>query len=280
MDKLSLTEILQTRELTDAIVESFLLKTMAEERKEAEEQVDDPEFSAFWLELMESSLQTHYRRGVERIYRYAESPIEKVFFNSLLLAFLKADPLNFIIVEPEQDALAAIARDRLYANEMPEIDQAFRDKHGGHKGDGFHRYLDLVLESGRMNQEEHDFLWEHYLALHMIGFADAFHLIMQANLPEIKVDGHAIRTDALIYVPSKPSLNIIVECDGFQFHADKKSFIRDRKRDRVLQKHGFRIWRVAGSEIHKDPVDVSSELYHYLQGQGIDESGLPLLLAD
>jgi very-short-patch-repair endonuclease len=265
MKKLSLAKVLKTRDLTDSIVEFFLRSTIDEEEKEGQERGDNPDDQAGWLEFLRSTLDIHYRRGVERVYRYAQSEIEKVFFNSLLLAFLKADPLNFFLVEPEKDALAAISEARNDANEMLKIDEAFRAKYGGHKGDGFRKYIDLVLESGEMNQEEHEWLWGQYVVLHHMGFAGAFHVMMQAKLPQIRVEGRSIRADALIYVLNDTSINIIVECDGFQYHSGKESFIADRKRDRELLMHGFKVWRVSGSEVHNDPAGVASQLFYYLQ---------------
>ena len=64
---------------------------------------------------------------------------------------------------------------------------------------------------------------------------------------------------------------MVVECDSFQYHSDKVSFTRDRRRDRVFKRNGYEVVRYSGPEIHRDPIGASSELYDYLCH--IEESG-------
>ncbi len=46
---------------------------------------------------------------------------------------------------------------------------------------------------------------------------------------------------------------LIVEVDGFQFHASRAAFERDRRRDAELQAHGFRVIRVTWRQLVGDP---------------------------
>ena len=55
----------------------------------------------------------------------------------------------------------------------------------------------------------------------------AFHLTMQARFTNLKVDDKTLRADAYIWIPSDPDFNLIVECDGYQFHSDQAAFGRD-----------------------------------------------------
>lgn len=67
-----------------------------------------------------------------------------------------------------------------------------------------------------------------------------------------------MRPDGLFFVPSSSRFKpVIVECDGFEFHSSKESFLNDRKRDRLLQSHSYRVLRYSGSEIHADPSGVA-----------------------
>ena len=50
---------------------------------------------------------------------------------------------------------------------------------------------------------------------------------------------------------------IVVECDGAEFHKDKA---RDAKRTAVIERHGYHVVRVTGSEIHHNPLGRASAL--------------------
>lgn len=44
---------------------------------------------------------------------------------------------------------------------------------------------------------------------------------------------------------------VVFECDGAEFHKDKA---KDAKRAAVIQKHGYRVVRISGSEINHNPL--------------------------
>ena len=46
---------------------------------------------------------------------------------------------------------------------------------------------------------------------------------------------------------------LVVEFDGFQFHADRAAFERDRRRDAELQARGYRVIRVTWRQLIDDP---------------------------
>ena len=46
---------------------------------------------------------------------------------------------------------------------------------------------------------------------------------------------------------------LVVEFDGFQFHADRAAFERDRRRDAELQARGYRVIRVTWRHLIDDP---------------------------
>lgn len=53
---------------------------------------------------------------------------------------------------------------------------------------------------------------------------------------------------------------LIVECDGHSFHEKNENKRRyEKKRDRFLQKQGYKIFRFTGSEIVKDPISIAKE---------------------
>lgn len=53
---------------------------------------------------------------------------------------------------------------------------------------------------------------------------------------------------------------VVVEVDGRSYHSDPAAFVRDRRRDRVLTKDGFRILRFAASEVFADRFIVAREV--------------------
>jgi very-short-patch-repair endonuclease len=47
--------------------------------------------------------------------------------------------------------------------------------------------------------------------------------------------------------------SLIVEVDGFAFHADRAAFERDRHRDAELQARGYRVIRITWRQLVDDP---------------------------
>ncbi|MDQ3254286.1 MAG: endonuclease domain-containing protein [Acidobacteriota bacterium] len=62
--------------------------------------------------------------------------------------------------------------------------------------------------------------------------------------------------------------NLIVECDGHDFHEKRKEqAAKDKRRDRILQSLGYRVFRFTGSEIHNDAIACAIEAF---KGFGLD----------
>jgi very-short-patch-repair endonuclease len=72
---------------------------------------------------------------------------------------------------------------------------------------------------------------------------------------EVNVSGKTYRVDFLVRAQYKgQKYDIVVECDGHDFHEkSKKQVAKDKRRDRDLIKNGFTVMRFTGSEIYKDP---------------------------
>lgn len=63
-----------------------------------------------------------------------------------------------------------------------------------------------------------------------------------------------------IYIPDS---NLVVECDGAEFHQDKE---RDNARDEFMKSKGYSVIRFSGSDIHQDALDCASVIIGYLHG--------------
>lgn len=74
-------------------------------------------------------------------------------------------------------------------------------------------------------------------------FATAYRKLTSAY-PQSQVQIGQYRVDFLL-----PN-NVIVECDGHDYHASREQRTRDAKRDRDLMALGYKVVRFTGSEIH------------------------------
>ncbi|MGV8120672.1 MAG: endonuclease domain-containing protein [Candidatus Xenobiia bacterium LiM19] len=57
---------------------------------------------------------------------------------------------------------------------------------------------------------------------------------------------------------------IAIYCDGFQYHYDKETVIKDRQQDRILQLMGYKVLRYTGSEIVGDVKRCISEIQQFI----------------
>ena len=58
---------------------------------------------------------------------------------------------------------------------------------------------------------------------------------------------------------------VVVEIDGHDFHERTKAQAeKDRKRDRQMQAHGYKVFRFTGSEIHRDAFRCAGEVWNEL----------------
>ena len=82
-------------------------------------------------------------------------------------------------------------------------------------------------------------------------------LLAAAQLPRprtnVRVAGHEV--DALW-----PEQRLVVEVDGFAFHASREAFERDRARDAELQAHGYRVIRVTWRQLSARPEVLTARL--------------------
>ncbi len=58
---------------------------------------------------------------------------------------------------------------------------------------------------------------------------------------------------------------LVIYCDGFQYHYNKESVIKDRSQDRILQYLGYRVLRYTGSEIVGNIGKCVTEIKDFIQ---------------
>lgn len=256
----SLRDHLLDKERTLALAD-FYIKKAIEEVEEEEECKTDPGF----LRYFSLALDTFVKQSIELIYAYAESKIERIFLNSLVLCFIKADPPQLVFTPPSSNAPLMMKRFRRnHRNSLAWLNIKNKFTSYERNWQGFEKFLDDSVTNGHMSLSQKEDLIHHIIFYHYLNWFNSFHLTMQAGFPDIRVDGKPIRADILIWIPGNEEFNLIVECDGYKFHSGKDSFVADRKRDRAFQLKGYTVLRYAGSEIFNDPIAVSSDLFKYL----------------
>jgi len=74
------------------------------------------------------------------------------------------------------------------------------------------------------------------------------------------------RADFLIGpLPRAEHGNLVVECDGHDFHErTKEQAEHDRRRDREMQAAGYKVFRFTGAEIYRDPFRCAGEVFNEL----------------
>jgi very-short-patch-repair endonuclease len=66
---------------------------------------------------------------------------------------------------------------------------------------------------------------------------------------------------------TSPIGNVVVECDGHDFHErTREQAAHDKRRDRYMQAAGWRVLRFTGSEIHRDAARCADEIRAFLRG--------------
>lgn len=199
-------------------------------------------------------LRDHYEQTIDVVFDVAQSEIEKIFLNSLVMGFAIHDPLGLVIQGPRKDAPS-------WASNLQEAFAVVRQMRK--EGKDLKGYCDWLEQNGDLDKEEID-RWRSLVIVEPF-WGDAFHVIPQAGFPELKVGKRGIRTDMMIFAPMHPDVRIIVECDGYEWHSNKETFSSDRQRDRLLASKGYEVMRYSGSEICGNPVICAGELFGRLE---------------
>lgn len=96
----------------------------------------------------------------------------------------------------------------------------------------------------------------------------SFRIQPQAHIEDFRVDFLITYVDLGDYVeisrnniPTTRTIRqMVIECDGHEYHSrTKEQAMRDRQRDRVLQRNGYKVFRYTGSEIWSDVFKCAEE---------------------
>lgn len=248
--------------LSDTILDDELFRQITHffvEKVSEEEEGDDPEFIKFY----KLGLDTVSKESVEAIIQLSGSPIERIFLGSLLLGSIKWFPYGIVIHQTYKDTNSELAEFRDYLNKFFEFTDWYKKKFGSFST--IDEYLDEQVKSKKMDDSERVQINRLMVRYVYLSLKDSWHMTLQPKFPDIIINGSSIRPDILLWVPSDSTRKYIVECDGYEFHSNKDTFISDRTRDRVTQRFGYSTLRFSGSEIVRNASEVATEVLSILE---------------
>lgn len=140
------------------------------------------------------------RDNYEKIFKLAESPIELLLFNSVATYFAKISPLALHVQEPPDGCTEeAIKIQRKHLLAALEWYTGFI-KHGAHKGAStFEEFMAMPVSDGYMTEAMADGIKTHVLMHRGLGTFNAIHLVLQPKFPNVKIQDHSVRPDAIAW---------------------------------------------------------------------------------
>ncbi|MBU3026109.1 endonuclease domain-containing protein [Zobellia galactanivorans] len=259
-NKLSeLRERLENIDSFRPVLNYFLKKSIAEQS-----QISDDSEGISYSEFFSPYIENSSRINADIVSRNCESPIERIFMNSLILLFIKNQFIDLVITEPYKDAEKEISNIRIIHKNILSIIEDYKKKTGDFEMVDFESSMKKRIKSGVYTNEDYELFQYHRVIVKNFVW-NSYHITLQAGFPEFKIDNKSTRVDLLVWKPNDESFKLIVECDGFKYHNTKDAFVKDRKRDRLYKSKGYQVIRFSGTEIWKDPAAVSSELYDFIE---------------
>ena len=255
MDKNQISELrnrLESKEKFLPLFNYFLTKSIQEQRNNEKDKKGSLNYSSFY----EKFINTYSKRNTEIVFKYCESPIERIFVNSLTLLFLRNQNTELHITEPFKNAELEIANYRKVHKNILSLADQYREMTGDETMENFETFFNRKIELGLYSKEDYNEFEYHRIVVDNFIW-NSYHLTLQAGFPDYKINGKSTRVDILIWCPGDENIKLIVECDGFKYHNSKDAFEKDRKRDRLFKSKGYQVIRFSGTEIYRDPIGVS-----------------------
>lgn len=265
-DELSLLrKSLESKESFQPLLRFFVQKSIEEIRDKEHK----PEVLQNYSNFYSSFIENYSRINANLIFENCQSPIERIFVSSLLLLFVKNGIVGFSITPRLPDIEDSMSAYRNNHKAILKLIENYKHSSGDYTLSYFKTFFkENYIDVGKYTEDDYCEICEHYYIVKNFTF-NSYHITLQPEFPNLKIDNKSIRPDILIWCPGNKKIKLIVECDGFQFHSTKQSFVNDRKRDRLLKLNGYEVIRYSGSEIFKDPVNVSEDLYKFLENMSL-----------
>jgi hypothetical protein len=258
-DHKKLSEVLENKEQAIQLAE-FFLKQMKEEIINNDEQS--------YADILEIICNHLIPEQFNLVWQIAESAIERIFISSLMMNFIRNHiPLDLFITPSMQNATKNMDEVRKSIADMKRFVQWHKENQGS---DDFIVMTEFLEKSGKkagLKKEEIRFNKRYLFHYHLLSLSDSIHLTPQASFPKALPNGTGMRVDLMLWVPDIEQFKLIIECDSYQYHDNKDTFDRDRKRSRYLQRKGYKVLQYSGGEIFRDPIRTSSELFDIIMDE-------------
>lgn len=112
-----------------------------------------------FAQYLKAGLELLLEENLRLVFELTESEIEKTFVNSLVLMFIKNDPLNLVVQHSVKNAPKQIEAFRERRVQFKKFTSWYIEKHGSLIGAD--DYLDEELARGKMESGEHQYLRRH-----------------------------------------------------------------------------------------------------------------------
>jgi hypothetical protein len=261
-----LIEHLESKEKFVPLLMSFLNKSISEQYIKSDDS-SPLSYAAFYSQFAKAVMTNNS----DCVSKFCESPIERVFLNSLILMCVRNRMPCFHFTPPAEDVLSYMQNYRDFHLAIIKHIQSYKDATGDDDLVNFEKAVQVRMEQGIYSQEQVEEIYMHNSIIKNFEW-NSYKITIQAGFPNLKLNGKSLRTDLFIWVPGDDAVKIIIECDGYAYHSSKESFQNDRQRDRLFQMNGYKVIRFSGAEINRDPVKVSSELLDLLEVLDIDNA--------
>lgn len=212
-------------------------------------------YSGFYERFINSTM----KQNANNVFKHCESPIERIFLNSLILLFLKNQFLGLQIQPPSSDIEQEMLNFRTIHKNILSLEKQYREMTGDDELTNFKVFFFKRISLGEFTEGDYDTFMVHTSVIRHFDW-DSYHLTIQPGFPNF-YKNKGVRPDLLLWCPGDENVKIIIECDGFKYHGNKSMFESDRKRDRIFQTKGYSVIRYSGAEINRDPFEVASDLF-------------------
>lgn len=202
-------------------------------------------------------------KNVEEIFNHAQSPIEKIFLNSVHFFSLMRDTRMLVFTPRDVSIQEQIEKHQALKEGMRTLKESLRENNPTKSDEEIeNEALNAIKQGGE--EDFYNLVFHHHMLYEVFGLKNSFHVTLQTFIEGVRIGNRRVKPDITIWLPEKAEFKLVVECDGFKFHSDKETFTRDRQKDRELQKVGYKTHRYSGTEIYNKPVETGFDLCEYL----------------
>jgi hypothetical protein len=208
----------------------------------------------------------HIENGVDKIFKYASSPIQKMFFSSIFLNALNKGIFFTTIMPPLHSATEQIENVRGNWRFTIEMWRNYQRQSGETTMDSFLYYINNLSGLG----EDVIQRIQGGLELSILEYCKTYFLSLDSTFKDLKIQEHEVKTNILIWSLWKPDFMLFVECEEQDSYSDISTFSDDRARDRLIQSKGYQVLRFSSRELTDDLFRKAQELLNYLENRKLE----------